>query len=70
MAFAFRILITFGKFAIILILSALILYATVWLINKLVQLVADGLGYEVTDFFQWLRSKLPEKKEKTNGKKS
>lgn len=70
MAFIIKLVLMFGKFVVTLIVLAAILYITVWLINKLVQIVADGLGVEVRDFFDWVRSKLPKKKENGDGAKS
>jgi len=58
-----RLIIVFGKFAITIIIVALIVYLTVWLINKVVQLSAEYLGYEIKDFFVWVREKLPKRKE-------
>lgn len=61
MAFVFRILIATGKFLIALIVILVVLYVLAWVINRGVQIFAQHFGYEVTDFFVWLRSKLPKK---------
>lgn len=61
MGFVIRLVVTFGQVVIILTVTALLLLATVWLVNKLVQFTANQLGVEVTDFFAWLRTKLPKK---------
>lgn len=64
MTFVLKLIIAFFKFAIVVIVIALILLATIWLINRLVQAFAYHFEYEVTDFFAWARSKLPKRKKK------
>lgn len=59
-AFLFRLL----QVAVSLVIAAAILYGFVWLINRGIQLLARHLGYEVGDFFEWLRSMLPKRKRK------
>lgn len=73
MAFAFRLILVFGKFVVIAVVLCAVILGTIWLLNKLIQFTADQLGYEVKDFFVWVREKLPErknKKETTDGTKS
>ena len=58
MSFVFKLIIAFGKFAITVIVVALILYLSVLIINRVVQFVAEQMGYEVGDFFSWIGSKF------------
>lgn len=64
MAFVFRLLLATGKFVIALVVILVVLFVLAWVINRGVQLFAQHFGYEVTDFFVWLRSKLPKRKRK------
>lgn len=41
-----------------------LVYAVVWLLNRGVQLMAEKLGYEIKDFFVWIREALPKRKRK------
>lgn len=70
MSFIFRILLGTGKFLIALIVILVVLFVVAWVINRGVQAFAQHFGYEVTDFFTWLRSKLPKRKRKRGKIKS
>lgn len=58
-----------ARFAFTLIgalLFCLALYIVVALVNRVVQFMAEQLGYEVKDFFSWLREYLPKIKHDQN----
>lgn len=62
--FALSFLFRLAQFALALILAGLILYGFVWLINRGVQWLGAQLGYEVGDFFGWLKELLPRRKKR------
>ena len=70
MAFVFRILLATGKFVIAVIVILVVLFILAWVINRGVQMFAEYFGYEVGDFFAWLRSKLPKRNRKRGKIKS
>ena len=58
-----------GGFVLFMVVSTLlcgITYATIWIVNRGIQFMADRIGIEITDFWDWLRAKFP-KKEKKDG---
>ncbi len=52
--------------ALAILLALLIIAGFILLINRGLQFLGNLVGYEVGDFFSWLRSKLPRKKRKKN----
>lgn len=51
--------------ALALVILGLVLVGFAWLLNRGIQFVADQLGYEVRDFFGYIRELLPKRKEKS-----
>lgn len=55
-----RLILNILTFGLVFVLVCASIIFVFWVVNKGVQLVANQLGYEVGDFWQWIKSKLPE----------
>ena len=62
----FRLLYNLGS----LIIVCLLAYMVVVVINRGIQWLSKSLGYEVKDFFAWLRELLPKRKAKKRKSKT
>lgn len=59
-----RLIVNVGMILAVTVLVGISLVLVIKVLNWLVQWVAEQFGYEVGDFFRYVRSKLPEKKSK------
>lgn len=62
--FGVMFLIRLAELAVALVFGGLILVGFAKLLNQGIQWTARQFGYEVGDFFGWIRSILPKKKKK------
>jgi hypothetical protein len=63
--FLFRLL----QVVFLVAVSAVALYVCLWLLNRGIQLFASLIGVEITDFFEWMKERLPKRRKKRKARK-
>ena len=56
-----------GGFVLFMVVGTMlcgIVYVTIWTVNRGIQFMADKIGIEITDFWDWLSAKFTERKKK------